>query len=112
MKAVNLNRLLVLEAPVRVADGAGGYAEGWQAVGSLWAQLSPGTGREVGGEEVVLTSVSYRITVRGAPQGSPRRPLVRQRFRDGGRVFAILAVTEADAGGLYLNCFAQEEEPT
>jgi head-tail adaptor len=80
-------------------------------MGSLWAEITPGAGRDTGGEEVTLTTVPYRITVRGAPQGSPRRPLVEQRFRDEGRVFRILAVTERDPGGHYLTCFSREEEP-
>ena len=111
MKAVNLNRLLELEAATLVADGAGGFAKVWAAVGSLWAEVSPGAGRDTGGVEVTFSTVPYRITVRGAAQGSPRRPLAEQRFRDGGRVFRILAVTERDAGGHYLTCFAREEEP-
>lgn len=111
MKAVNLNRLLMLEQQVRTADGAGGFAVTWEAVGPLWAEVLPGAGRDTGGEEVTLATVPYRITVRGAPQGSPRRPLPEQRLRDGGRVFRILAVTERDAQGHYLSCFAREEEP-
>jgi len=51
----------------------------------------------------------YRITVRAAPLNSPRRPRPEQRFRDGARLFRILAVGELDARGQYLVCFAQEE---
>lgn len=109
MSAPRLNRPLVLETSVRVADGAGGFAESWAALGQVWAELRPGSGREAGGEEVTLTQVPYRITVRAAPQGNERRPRAGQRFRDGARVFSILAVTERD--DLYLTCFAREEEP-
>ncbi|MDT8856317.1 head-tail adaptor protein [Paracoccaceae bacterium Fryx2] len=108
---VHLSRALVLEGAVRVPDGAGGFAESWVALGTLWAEVVPGAGREVAGEEVTLASVPYRITVRGAPQGAASRPLPEQRFRDGARVFAILAVTERDPGGQYLLCFAREEVP-
>jgi head-tail adaptor len=41
--------------------------------------------------------------------GSDRRPRPDQRFREGARLFRILAVAEADAQGLYLTCFAREE---
>ena len=112
MSAPQLNRPLVLEAMSRVADGAGGFAESWGALGTLWAEVTPGTGRDAAGEEVVMGVVGYRITLRGAPQGSPARPVPGQRFRDGGRLFAILAVTEADAAGRYLTCFAREEVPS
>ena len=111
MTAVNLSRQLVLEAPQRVADGAGGFTLIWTALGTLWAEVLPGSGREAAGEEVVLAAVPYRITVRGAAVGSPQRPRPEQRFEDGSRHFLILAVTERDPNGQYLTCFAREESP-
>lgn len=104
-----LNRRLTLEAPQQAADGAGGYIETWAALGVLWGEVKPGTGREISGEGTALTRVSYRITVRGAPMGAPSRPKPEQRFREGTRLFHILAVTERDPRGLYLTCFAEEE---
>ena len=56
-------------------------------------------------------TVTYRITVRAAPFGAPRRPKPEQRLREGARVFRIAAVAEDDADGRYLTCFAQEEVP-
>ncbi|NJM83022.1 MAG: head-tail adaptor protein [Tabrizicola sp.] len=112
MKAPDLNRALVLEAAQRVSDGAGGYTESWAALGVLWAAVDPGTGRDVPGVEVTLASVPYRITVRAAPYGAPSRPKPEQRFREGARIFTILAVTERDPAGRYLTCFAREEAPT
>jgi head-tail adaptor len=112
MKVPHLTRKLVLEGRVRVGDGAGGFAESWGVLGTVWAEVVAGTGRDVPGEEITLASVGYRITVRGAAQGAPSRPKPEQRFRDGGRVFSILAVTERDATGQFLVCFAREENPT
>lgn len=110
MKAPHLNRLLVLEAPTRAGDGAGGYVEGWAELGSLWAQVTARTGRETALSGAPVSRVSYRIVVRGAPEGSPERPRPQQRFREGARIFAIQAVAEYDAQGRYLTCFADEEE--
>lgn len=104
-----LTRLLVLEAPERTGDGAGGFAEGWTALGTLWAEVKPGSGREREGEMVTLSRVPYRITVRGAPVGAASRPRAEQRFRDGARIFHVVAVTERDPQGHYLTCFAEEE---
>lgn len=109
MSAPRLNRKLVLEEAQRVPDGAGGWTLIWVALGALWARLDPGTGRERAGEFVTLSAVPYRITVRAAPPGAASRPKPDQRFRDGARVFRITAVTEEDAAGHYLTCFAQEE---
>ncbi len=109
--SVMLNRPLVLENPVEVADGAGGLTLSWVALGTLWGEVKSQTGREVDGEEVLFASVGFRITVRGAEVGSSRRPKPEQRFRDGSRIFVILAVTERDLSGAYLTCFAKEERP-
>ncbi len=106
---VHLNRRLVLEEPVRVSDGAGGFTENWVAKGTLWASVKAGTGRERFGAAASLSSVPYRIVVRGAPIGAPSRPAADQRFRDGVRIFAIVGVTEYDPDGRYLTCYANEE---
>lgn len=111
MTAVHLTRALTLEMPVRAADGAGGFTLTWAALGTLWGEVLPGSGREAAGTEVVFAAVPYRITVRGAPVGSPARPKPEQRLRDGSRVFTILAVSERDPQGRHLLCFAREEVP-
>lgn len=104
-----LGRRLVLERPERVPDGAGGFAETWVEAGTLWAEIRAGTGRERAGEGAGVSATGYRIVVRAAPPGAPSRPAAGQRLRHGARIFAITAVAEADAGGRYLTCFAQEE---
>ena len=109
MTPVHLNRRLVLEAPTRVPDGAGGFIDGWSALGEVWAAVAARTGREKQGEAVPVSNVGYRITLRGAPVGHSMRPLPEQRFRDGARVYRILAVAEHDPDGRFLTCFAEEE---
>ncbi len=104
-----LNRRLVLEAPVRAPDGAGGYAEIWQALGEVWADVRPGTGGEGAGESLALSTLTLRITVRAAPEGAVSRPKAAQRFREGNRLYRILAVAEADRSASYLTCFARAE---
>lgn len=44
MKAPHLNRLLVLEAPEKLADGSGGFTETWAALGNHWAEVSARSG--------------------------------------------------------------------
>lgn len=111
MKPPVLNRPMVLEEAARLPDGAGGYTLSWTALGTLWTAVEPGSGTERAGEAVTLASVPLRITLRAAPQGAPSRPRPDQRLREGTRIFRILAVAEADAGGHYLTCFAREEMP-
>lgn len=112
MTRVRLSRRLALEAEAATPDGAGGLVRAWVLRGTLWGEVLPGTATLAAGEEVALSRQAFRITVRGAPQGSPARPAAGQRFRDGARVFAILAVTERDPDGRYLVCAAREEKPS
>lgn len=109
MKPVKLNRHLVLEAPGRSPDEAGGYTETWQPIGEVWAQIVARTGREVVGGTAQQSRTGYKITVRAAPHGASSRPKPEQRLRDGSRLFRIEAVTEQDIQGRYLTCYAQEE---
>lgn len=111
MKVPHLSRALVLETASRLPDGAGGFTESWTAQGMLWAEVVAGAGRDPAGEEVVLSSVAYRVTVRAAPIGAVGRPRPEQRFREGIRLLTILAVAERDPAGRYLTCFCREEAP-
>ena len=104
-----LTRTLVLEKPTRVSDGSGGFTNGWVVLGTLWADMRAGSGREIAGQVVAVARVPYVIVVRSALVGSPQRPLVDQRFRDGARIFRILAVAEHDPAGRYLVCLTDEE---
>ncbi len=109
MRAPLLDRQMTLEAPQRLADGAGGYQTTWTVLGTLWARVQSGRGRESRSQSAPISRVPYTITVRGAPQGSDRRPVAGQRLRDGARIFVVLAVTEADPNGRYLTVSAEEE---
>lgn len=106
MKSAHLTRRLVLEAPLRVPDGAGGYSETWVALGQVWAAVRlRGAGREVD----QAARLQLAITMRAVPQGAQARPDARMRFRDGARLYLIEAVHESDATGRWLTCFAVEE---
>lgn len=109
MSAPVLSRRLVLEAPVRVPDGAGGAIESWTSLGTLWADVRPRSGRERAQAGEPVSIMAYRIVVRGAPVGSAQRPAPEQRFRDGARLYLIRAVAEHDPAGRFLTCFADEE---
>ena len=109
MKRPQLNRKLVLEQPEQIADGAGGFITVWQSLGMLWADFEARTGREtnvVGGS---VARTNYRVTIRAAPDGAPSRPVAKQRFVEGARVFQIDAVTESKFGSAFLTCFVTEE---
>lgn len=99
-----------LEASQFIPDGAGGFSEIWSELGKLWGELEAQGGREKALEEVGVSELSHRVTVRAAPVGAPSRPTPRQRLRLGGRLFRITAVHEADPAARYLTCRVTEEE--
>ena len=109
MRMPALTRRMVLEAPVRTADGAGGFDITWQPVGTLWAGVKPGSGREIAAEGATVSRVPCKIFVRAAPYGQSLRPEPDQRLREGARIYIILAVTGDDPSGMYLTCHAIEE---
>ena len=104
-----MNRSLVLEGPVKVTDGAGGYTRTWEPLGVLWAEISPRAGGELALGQATRSRVPLKITVRAAPHDAPSRPKAGQRFVEGARVFNILAVTEVGDHAQYLLCHADEE---
>lgn len=112
MRKGQLNRALVLEDRVSVSDGAGGIRIQWNALGTLWAAIDAGSGREAGELGVQRSAVQLRIVVRSAPVGSSMRPRPEQRLREGDRLYRIEAVAEDDPRGLYLTCYAKEEVVT
>lgn len=110
MSVPRLNRQLVLEAPDMLSDGAGGYVRGWAPLGIIWAEVTARTGRETAQSGAPVSRMAYKVTVRGAPEGSDARPAAQQRFREGDRIFTIEAVSEADPEGRYLICYAKQEQ--
>ena len=113
MRAPRLTVPLVIESPVRVPDGMGGFALSWQPVGQVWAEMRSGAGGEQLAEVGARSVVTWRITVRAALPGDPRRPRPEQRLRMGedpdARRFRIEAVAESDPQGCWLVCIAKEE---
>ncbi len=104
-----LNRQLTLQERQGSPDGAGGRSESWVTLGTLWAGVQSRSGRETQGFGGAVSLGTFRITVRGAPVGASNRPIPGQRFVMGARIFEILAVTEIEPGGMYLDCDAREE---
>lgn len=107
----NLSRALVLQTPLTLPDGAGGFSTQWQTLGTHWAEIRASAGRERLSDLGPSGEVRLRIVIRAAPHGSDRRPRPDQRFVEGPRIFRILAVAEADVQGRYLICTATEETP-
>ncbi|MEL7025699.1 MAG: head-tail adaptor protein [Pseudomonadota bacterium] len=109
MRAPKLNRKFTLEAVSAAPDGSGGFVETWASLGTVWAELKGSSGRDQDIDEAALSRANFRITLRAAPAGASERPLPGQRFREGSRIFPILAVVDHDPDGRWLSCVVREE---
>ena len=105
---INLTRKLVLEERANVPDGKGGFGVSWTPLGEVWADVDARSGREAFLASRDVSKVRHRIIVRGSPVGSVSRPKPDQRFREGTRVFSILAVAEFDPMSRFLECWTEE----
>ena len=100
---------MVLEARAEPARRRrAGSSSTWVPVGTIWADVRPGAGRE----DFTGAAARPRVALpdpgaRGAG-GAPSRPRADQRLREGARVFDILTVTEHDPAGRYLEIRAEE----
>jgi head-tail adaptor len=99
---------MMLEERQNTPDGSGGFLVSWRPLGALWVEVTPRSAREDFLAGVLWPRVRYRILVRAAPVGAPSRPRPDQRLREGERIFDIIAVTERDCAGMYLEITAEE----
>lgn len=95
---------LALEKATLAGDGAGGHAESWSEVATLYARIEPVSARSRFGADQTLEAVTHRITLR-------HRQNIESgmRFRLRARVFEILTVHDPDETRRYLVCQAREE---
>ena len=99
-----LNRRLVLEAPAETGDGAGGVVRTYEAVATLWAQVTPVSARVDVAADSLGAALRHRIVIRA-------RPVIttRHRLRDGARVYRIMSLRES-ADRRFLEIDAEERE--
>jgi len=86
----DLDRRLTLEAPVEVDDGAGGVSRSYQAVTTLWAQVTAVSAHADVAAASLGAIVTHSIVIR-----APRAVTPFHRFRDGARIFRVVAVRES-----------------
>ena len=85
----DLNRRLVLEAPVESADGAGGVTRSYAPVMTLWGRVEPVSARGAVVADAGGATVTHRITMR-------RRSAITTRHRlvEGATVYRIVTLRD------------------
>jgi SPP1 family predicted phage head-tail adaptor len=99
-----LNRRLVLEAPVETADGEGGVTRLYDVVTTLWAQVTPVSARAEVAAGSLGAVLRTHIVIRKRSNVS-----TRHRLLDGTRIYRILSVAES-ADRRFLEIEAEEHQ--
>lgn len=103
--AGDLNRRLLLEAPVEFDDGAGGVVRLYDVVTKLWAQVLPVSVRSDVSADSLGDVLRYKIIIRVGPGIT-----TRHRFRDDERIYRILtAQKSADRRFLEIEAEVRED---
>lgn len=94
---------MTLQSCSLTPDGAGGHAETWSDVATVFGRIEPVSATSVFGADQTLETVTHRITLRWRAGVASAMRLVRQ-----GRVFDIVTVHDPDETGRYLVCRTRE----
>jgi SPP1 family predicted phage head-tail adaptor len=100
----DLNRRLMLEAPVETEDGVGGVRRLYDVVTVLWAQVIPLSAASDVTAGSAGAAARYRIVIRGRSDIT-----TRHRFQDGTHIYRVLAARPS-ADRRFLEIEAEERE--
>ena len=102
MSPGELNRRLVLEAPVESQDGAGGVTRSYVWLATLWAKVEPVSARSAVVADAAGATITHRIVIR-------RRAALttRHRFVEDTTVYRIVTL-RLDATRRFLVIGAEE----
>src|SRR3954451_2666594 len=85
----DLNRRLVLEAPVESADGTGGVTRSYAPIMTLWGKVEPVSARGAVVADGPGAIITHRIT------GRRRSPVTtRHRFVEGATTYRIVTIRD------------------
>ena len=100
-----LRQRLTLEALERTSDEGGGFSEDCVAVATVFASLRPSGGGERVEAGRLAGTVTHEVVLRYRPGVVPA-----MRFREGTRVFHILAVIDVEERRRWLKCLCEERD--
>lgn len=105
MKAEKMRHRITFQVPSDAKDVLGGYSDSWTDAITVWAQISPVSGREYSGQ-VQGNAVTHKIYCRYLKGISPQ---LRVKF--GERTFRIISVLNWEERNKGLTIMCEEITP-
>jgi SPP1 family predicted phage head-tail adaptor len=64
---MNIGRMrhkVTIQRPAQIPDNGGGYQDGWAAVATVWAEVTPLRGREFFQAQQTQTEITHKVRIR------------------------------------------------
>jgi SPP1 family predicted phage head-tail adaptor len=96
MRAGSLRHRVTIQARATTRDTLGGQANDWADVATVWADVSPISGRERLAAQAGRAELSHTVTIRYQRQFSDPVEMAKRRIVYGARVLNIEASRDVD----------------
>lgn len=96
MRAGDLRHRITFQQRGMSADSFGAQAETWTNVATVWADVSPLSGRELLAAQAVNVEISHKITIRWQQQFAGPKAVAAMRIVYGSRIFDIHSSIDTD----------------
>ena len=103
LAAGSLDQRVTIQSRTDVIDAMGGVSSSWATLATVWAQVSPITGREFVSAEQTMSGATVRVRIRRRADVTPRMRLVH-----GSRIYDIQSVADVDSKGIVTEMIAEE----
>jgi SPP1 family predicted phage head-tail adaptor len=96
MRAGDLRHRITFQTRSTGQDAIGGQALPWSDVTTVWADVSPLSGREIMAAQAIQSELTHMISVRYQSQFSDPKVMAAMRIMYGNRIFNIHASIDVD----------------
>jgi SPP1 family predicted phage head-tail adaptor len=100
-----LNKKIVIQKPVSVSDGMGGFTETWQEVSTVWAAIWPISASETIKTMQVGMNITHRIRIRYIESLRASYRILWQ-----GRYFNITSIINPNTENRWLDILCKEAQ--
>lgn len=96
MRAGDLRRRVTLQSRSTIKDSFGAQSTAWSDVATVWAEVSPLSGRELMAAQSINVEISHLVTIRFQQQFAGPKAVAAMRILYGDRIFNIHASLDTD----------------